>query len=195
MDLRALRERAVARLQQRLDRVTADQWDNPTPCEDWDVRALVHHQVDENLWVPELVAGRTVEEVGDELSGDIVGDDPAEAFRQASTRATEALAQPGAMDATIHASFGDISAQHYLGQLLTDAVVHSWDLAAATGQDTGLDPELVEACWSIAERARDEIEGARQSGIFGPAVDVGEDASTQERLLAVYGRDARRWSA
>ena len=52
--------------------VKADQWAAPTPNEGWDVRALVNHIVSGNLWVVELVAGRTIEEVGDRLDGDVL---------------------------------------------------------------------------------------------------------------------------
>lgn len=69
---------------------------------------------------------------------DILGDDPRTAFRKAAAQATDALQAPGAMERTVHASFGDISAAHSLAQLLT-ATVRTWDLAVATGQ-LGRDP-------------------------------------------------------
>ena len=37
------------------------QWGDPTPCSEWDVRALVRHLVYENVWVPPLMAGQTIE--------------------------------------------------------------------------------------------------------------------------------------
>src|SRR2546430_4369451 len=45
-----------------------------------------------------------------------------------------------------------------------DVVVHGWDVAKATGQDTTLDPELVEACWAVIEPQKEMLLG---SGAFG----------------------------
>jgi uncharacterized protein (TIGR03086 family) len=67
-----------------------------------------------------------------------------------------------------------------------DALIHTWDLATATGQHATLDPELVEAC--IEMFLPDMPERGRASGLVGPAVAVPEDAPPQARLLAAMGR-------
>jgi uncharacterized protein (TIGR03086 family) len=67
-----------------------------------------------------------------------------------------------------------------------DVLVHTWDLATATGQDPNLDPELVDAC--VAMFLPDMPERGRAAGIVGPAVDVPDDASPQDRLLGAMGR-------
>jgi uncharacterized protein (TIGR03086 family) len=67
-----------------------------------------------------------------------------------------------------------------------DQLIHSWDLATATGQDTRLDAELVETC---VEMFLPEMpERGRAAGLVGPAVAVAADASPQDRLLAAMGR-------
>lgn len=67
-----------------------------------------------------------------------------------------------------------------------DALIHTWDLATATGQDTSLDPELVEACTAMF--LPDMPERGRASGLVGAAVAVSDDASPQDHLLAAMGR-------
>ena len=67
-----------------------------------------------------------------------------------------------------------------------DVLVHTWDLARATGQDTTLDPALVDAC--IALFLPDMPEQGREAGIIGPAVDVGPSAPPQAQLLGALGR-------
>ena len=64
-------------------------------------------------------------------------------------------------------------------------LVHGWDLAAATGQDDALDPELMEACQQIIEPQLDAFRGA---GALAPEVPVRADASVQTRFLAMLGR-------
>ena len=46
-----------------VDGVKADQWSNATPCDEWDMQALVSHITYESLWAVELFAGKTMEEV------------------------------------------------------------------------------------------------------------------------------------
>jgi uncharacterized protein (TIGR03086 family) len=67
-----------------------------------------------------------------------------------------------------------------------DTLLHTWDLASATGQDATLDPVLVDAC--IAMFLPEMPERGRAGGIVGPEVPVPADASPQTRLLAAMGR-------
>jgi uncharacterized protein (TIGR03086 family) len=65
-------------------------------------------------------------------------------------------------------------------------MIHTWDIATATGQDATLDPDLVDAC--IAMFLPDMPERGRASGLVGPAMNAPEDESPQDRLLAAMGR-------
>jgi uncharacterized protein (TIGR03086 family) len=159
----------------------------PTPCAEWDVRALVGHVVTENLWVPPLFEGRTVDEVGGRLDGDPLGADAQTAWDDSAAAATAAIHAEGAMDQVVHLSFGDVPGHEYVTQLVADLVIHGWDLAHAIGQDETLDPELVAVCASWFSRVADQ---ARQAGVVGPALPVPETADPQTRLLADFGREA-----
>lgn len=91
---------------ERVRAVRDDQWDAPTPCTDWNVRELVNHVTGEQLWIPPLVAeGRTVEELGDAFSGDLLGDDPVAAWDGASAAAHAAFAASGALERTVRLSY------------------------------------------------------------------------------------------
>jgi uncharacterized protein (TIGR03086 family) len=179
--------RAMTATRQYIDRVRQDQWHAPTPCSKWDVKQVANHIVGENLWAGELLQGKTIEQVGDTLDGDLAGDDPAAAYRASVTVATDAVTAPGAMEATCHLSFGDFSGADYAAQLFMDTLIHGWDIASATGQDTRLDPDLVSACMPIAQQITSM---ARDSGVFGDDLPVSADANTQTRLLALVGRRA-----
>jgi uncharacterized protein (TIGR03086 family) len=184
-DLPALFERAVAEFEARVHAVGSDQWDLPTPDTDWDVRELVNHLLVEALWAPPLLEGRTIAEVGDRFDGDQLGDDPVGAWTAASRAAVAAARAPGALDRTVHVSFGDIPGREYVSQLLCDHVIHAWDLARAVGADEDLDPVLVERVHGyLAPQAGDW----RAAGVFGPQVDVPPDAEPQAQLLGLTGR-------
>lgn len=186
MDLIDLYRRSVAGFADRVRQVGADQWSAPTPCSDWDVRALVNHIVYEERWMPPIFAGRTIAEVGDRFDGDLLGDDPTGNAAHAAREADEAITEPGALDRTVHLSFGDVPATEYLGQLFADHLVHAWDLAAAIGADRRLDAGAVHAC---AQWFTEREDVYRQSGAIGSRADLPETAGEQDRLIAAFGRD------
>lgn len=168
-------------------RVAPDQWGDPTPNEGWSVRDLLQHVVSGNLWVGELMAGRSIEEVGGALDGDVLGADPLGAYRRSADVAGAAFEQPGAMERAVGVSYGPVPGQVYAGHRFIDVLIHGWDLAKATGQDTTLDPDLVQACIDVIEPQREMLAG---SGAFGTEVEVDGDADAQTRLLATLGRQA-----
>jgi uncharacterized protein (TIGR03086 family) len=149
------------------------------------VRALLDHVIGGNRWVGELVAGRTIEEVGDRLDGDQVGDDPAASYDESARVAGDAFARPGALEAPVAVSYGPVPGSVYAGHRFIDVLVHGWDLARATGQDDTLDPDLVAAAEEVVAPQADLL---RASGMFGDDVEERPDASPQERLLARLGR-------
>jgi uncharacterized protein (TIGR03086 family) len=189
-DVRELHRRAAEEFGRRVERIEDDDWARPTPCTEWDVRAVVNHMAYENRWAPELVAGRKIEEVGDRFDGDLLGDDPKAAWRDSMDAAVAAFAAPDALDRTVHLSFGDFPGREYLGQLTSDLTIHAWDVAKGIGDDDALAPDLVAFVWELW-RPREEM--VRASGVFGEAVAVPDDADLQTRLLAFLGRD-RSWA-
>src|SRR5262245_4774198 len=79
----------------RVAAIGPDQWGAPTPCADWDVRALVNHVVSEQRWSVPLFAGATIAEVGDKYDGDVLGDDPVLSSTEAAEDATAAVSEGG----------------------------------------------------------------------------------------------------
>jgi uncharacterized protein (TIGR03086 family) len=186
MDLAALYQRSIDGFGARVAQVRPDQWAAPTPCPDWDVRALVNHVIGEERWAVPLFDGATIEEVGDRFTGDLLGDDPLARAADAARQARAVVTEPGALRRTVHLSFGATPAEEYLHQLLADHVVHSWDLAVATGTDRHLDPDAVHA---VAEWFTGREDTYRQGGAIGPRAAVPDGANEQDRLIAAFGRD------
>lgn len=177
---------SVAAFAEKVAKVRSDQWDGPTPCSDWDVRALVNHVVYEQRWSVPLFAGATIAEVCDRFDGDLLGDDPALNAAEAAEDAKAAVSETGALERTVHLSFGDTQAVEYVRQLLADHLIHGWDLAVATGNDRKLDPEAVHACRDWFTH-REKF--YRDAGIIGPRPQLSANASVQDELLAAFGRD------
>ncbi|MFJ4777077.1 TIGR03086 family metal-binding protein [Streptomyces sp. NPDC088762] len=171
---------------ERLRAVADDQWDAPTPCTEWTVRDLVNHVTGEQLWIPPLVAeGRTVEEMGDAFSGDVLGGDPVAAWEEASAAAHAAFAAPGALERTVRLSYGPALGSAYCSELTADCVVHTWDLSRGIGADDRLPDGLVE--FSIKE-VMPYADGLAASGMYAEPLEVPAGANAQTRLLALLGR-------
>jgi len=189
-DIVELHGRCGQRFAALLAGVSPQQWHDGTPCSEWDVRALVHHLLSEQRWVPPLFEGLTVEEVGDRFEGDLMGEDASawpRLLASAIEEAHAAVAHPGALKGTVHLSFGDTSGQEYVMQLIADLAIHAWDLARATGQDDALDPDAVALLLPWTEANADLVAG---SGMFGSRIDVGPGAPDDVRLLGLLGRRA-----
>jgi uncharacterized protein (TIGR03086 family) len=185
LDLPELHDRALAGTRVYVAGIAGDQWKDETPCEGWDVRELVNHIVSGNFWAGELARGKTVEDVGDRLDGDVLGDDAVAAYDESARAASEAFHAPGALEAPCAVSYGPVPGEVYLGHRFIDVLIHGWDVAKPTGQDTKLDPELVEACWAVIEPQKDLLLG---SGAFGTDHAVPSGADRQTALLTLLGR-------
>jgi uncharacterized protein (TIGR03086 family) len=179
----ATRYRTLAdAFEQRIHDVPPEQWSNQTPCTEWTVRDLVGHVVGTH--------GMMLGFIGRGLSSaPTVEDDPVAAFKAARTDMETVLDDPELARTEYDGLLGrtNISAtvDRFLG---LDLVVHGWDLARATGQDEHIEPREVERVWADVQDLGDNL---RQSEVCGPAVEIGDDASAQDRLLAYLGRDPR----
>jgi uncharacterized protein (TIGR03086 family) len=189
MDLNTLYHRTVESWADRVNAVSPDQWDGPTPCTDWSVRELVNHVVGEDRWTVPLMQGATIAEVGDRLDGDLLGDDPIAAALEAAKEAVSVVAETLPRGGRVHLSYGEEEAAEYVRQLAADHLVHAWDLAAATGGDTRLDPHLVA---EVARWFADREELYRAAGAIGPRQAPSGDL--QGDLIAAFGRSPA-WGA
>jgi uncharacterized protein (TIGR03086 family) len=184
-DIAQLHRRALDATGRVVAGMSASQFGLATPDADWDVRALLNHLIAGNLWAAELAAGSTIEQVGDRLDGDVIGTDPASAYDRSAAAAAAAFETPGALAAPCAVSYGPVPGEVYAGHRFLDVLIHGWDLAEASGQDTTLDPALVNACLEVIEP---QVEAFRAAGAIGPAVPAAPEADPQTRLLAMLGR-------
>jgi uncharacterized protein (TIGR03086 family) len=167
-------DRATARAHGVMAAVTVDQLPLPTPCREWTVQDLVGGPG----YLLAALAGRLPEP----RSGSGAAD-----YRKAVDEVLTGLGKTGAGERTCVSPLGfEWTVRDAVAGTFMDTLIHTWDLAVATGQDRTLDPELVDSC--VAMFLPEMPERGRAAGIVGPAVPVPDDASPQERLLAAMGR-------
>lgn len=138
-------------------------WDRPTPCANWDARAVVEHVIgfhDVLLLRP----------LG--LKSDRPRDDPRRRWDLTVDRLGEAFAR------TVPTKL--------VPRLTRDVLVHTWDLARAVGADDRLDPGW---CATFFSRLPADLDALSTSGMFAAPIVVDDDADIQSKLLAALGRD------
>ena len=171
--------------QRKLKAVAENQWKSSTPCTEWDVRALVNHVVGELLWIPPLLEGQTLVQVGDRFAGDVLGSDPKGTAAGAADKAVNATQQAGAMERTVHLSSGDGRAEDYISEVGSDVVIHTWDLARGIGAEDRIDDRLLDFANTVM---KPRVEAWRAGGAFAAAIDVPKEADAQTKVLAMVGR-------
>jgi uncharacterized protein (TIGR03086 family) len=185
-DTLALLEQALDQTAAIIAAIPASQSGLPTPCPDWDVRALVRHLIGQDM--RNFLVSARGETVDRQARADELGDDWAAEFRDragpllAVWRAAD-LGQPVAMPGGGEAPLGG-----RVDQQIAELAMHGWDLVKATGQRADLDPALAEHALDWSHRMlRPEFRGPDKA--FGLEVPVPPDAPAYQRLAGWFGRD------
>ncbi|MDD9380855.1 TIGR03086 family metal-binding protein [Streptomyces sp. ZAF1911] len=180
-----LLEKALNHTAGLLGNVTPDQYGRPTPCEDFDVRALANHLLAGNPYYVTLAQGG-----GPDFSlfaRDRIGDEqPGGVYARGVEEVLVAWHSEGALERQMPVPGGG-TGPRIVDLHLLEAVLHSWDLATATGQDRTGDPDAVQAAFAgWYGNFPDEIRAA--TGMFGPSRTAPADAPMADRLAAYFGR-------
>jgi uncharacterized protein (TIGR03086 family) len=151
--------------------------DRATPCSEWAVRDLFQH-----------VLG-TMEGFASAIGAPPVGAGadapPAERFAAAAARSVAAWRSVTDPTAMVTLPFATLPAGLVAAMNQLDVLVHGWDFAAALGIGFTMPDELAEVALATAEVRCRQVP---RSPVWGPEVPARGD-STQERLLAITGRD------
>jgi len=185
---------ASAGFERALRLVKTEQWSSPTPCADWDVRSLVNHVTRGNLNYIDLLAGGTAAEFLRMRDVDALGTNPVGAFIRSVNACAAAFAEPGALLRRLDYPLGRAEGEQLLAVRTTDTLVHTWDLAHATGSDETLDGSLIS--WITANLSKiysglSETPTDRNTThrfFAKPGEMPGDDASAQDQLLIQMGR-------
>lgn len=181
-----LSEQALERV---IDQIKDDQWELVVPegfaRKQESLRTIVNYHAYDDAWVPDVLNGKTIEEVGDTFDGDLLGDNPTASYHAITVKAQDAVSELTDLKKTVHLSYGDFSAEDYLLHILSFRFFRAYDIAAFIGVDPQLSDELVAATW---EHLGPLMDGFRKMGVFKEAVPVPEDSDQLTKLIAFSGR-------
>ncbi|NYH78865.1 uncharacterized protein (TIGR03086 family) [Actinopolyspora biskrensis] len=160
----------------------------PTPCTEFDVRALLEHVVVMTGCYANLGAGETDAEAATPPPCKAGDEEWAEVYAAEAARLNEAWADGAALDRMMYLPWGELPGREALLGCLLDTVTHAWDLARALGiEDHRLDEGLAETTLGVAR----EIMPAERRGNpapFEPVRPVDPEAPASRRLAAWLGR-------
>lgn len=163
--------------------VRHDQLDDPTPCSEFDVRALGNHMTGF------LPYSANAARKGPALEGeapDFTAHDWAGTYATMADDLAAAWGEEGAMDGEVPFGSGIMPSAGAANITLMELTVHAWDLAKATGQPYSLDPTTEKMAAAIASQAGPN---GREGGFFGPEVAIDDDAGDWQKALGAVGRD------
>ncbi|MCZ0952107.1 MAG: TIGR03086 family metal-binding protein [Chloroflexota bacterium] len=184
-------ERVTRRTKEVASGVTQAQATDATPCSQWSVLDLFNHLIGGLEFTAGCITGSVPDIRPNEAESSYQGETDVavliRAYHAAVDRALELAAGPGALERTAMTPFGEMPVARIMMGTVMDQLVHCWDLARATGQDTTLNSEMVEFAYGMLVSGGFADMG-RQAGFVGPEVAVPDSASMQDRMIAYMGR-------
>ena len=179
-----LYEGAVQNMLPILGGIREDQMTASTPCSEWNVQNLVIHNIKVTAFAQGTIRGNNAVDAMD-VSGQVPSEGPVDAFVAGTEAVLDLLKNSGDLDEVIETPFGSMPIASFILFPTLDIVIHKWDLAKGTGQNTDIDAGLAEAAYGALQIG---VEAGRQFGIFASEVEIPISASIQDKLLAISGR-------
>jgi uncharacterized protein (TIGR03086 family) len=156
----------------------------PTPCESWNVRALINHFVGTARWWAGVLDGEAPVTDADYAGGNFVA-----AYEESIRIALAAFEAEGALNRTVRLPFGEFPGDVVRGMAALDQFTHGWDLARALGYPTDLDPGLAAQLLGQPRTAiTDAYRGPDGEAPFAPAARAPAGAGPADQLAAFLGR-------
>ncbi|WP_406731003.1 TIGR03086 family metal-binding protein [Streptomyces sp. NBC_01794] len=185
-DPRPLYERAADQFASVLKTVTPERLDGPTPCTEFDVRALLSHVVGGVHRIALIGEGGDGLSVPARVDG-VADDGWVTAYEEAHRRFTAAWADDTKLTREVTVPWGTVPGAAAVGGYVMETLTHTWDLSWSLGHPLPLDPALAEVILPIAHEVLPP-ESRAEGAPFGPVREAPEGADAYDRLAAWLGR-------
>lgn len=186
----ALLERSMSFTLGALLLVTRGALANPTPCADWDLRALLLHMNESLQALHEAIAEGHLELDASSSLGAASGDygdplvDPVAVLRSRACTMVGAWVGPDG-PGTITVADRSLTSDAVAAAGAIEVAVHGWDVTRACGAPRAVPAALAEELLVLCDVFVDDGDRPHR---FGPAVPVDPRAPAGDRLVALLGR-------
>jgi uncharacterized protein (TIGR03086 family) len=175
---------AIASTQAVISAIRSEDLPRPTPCVEWDLRALLNHLAGRAVLSERAARGMAVTEFPD-AAGDLLGDDAADQLLRLLDASAVAWRNASSFDRMCVTPLGEVPAVALVTFQAQDVFVHGWDIAKTIGMTPDLDSALVETMFALHQHTiTDELRAA----FFAPIVPVADDATPLDQLVGFLGR-------
>lgn len=185
-DPRILFGRAAATCGTVLGAVTPEQMRDATPCTELDVRALLRHTLHDLMFVTAI--GRGDDPFSESIPAEVADGGWADAWAAQTAAFGAAWADDAALDRIVKLPWSELSGAETIVSMMSMIVVHTWDIAHATGQRPDWDEEVVEAAFESLHQGLPAEGRDNDFTPFDDVVRISGDAPTIDRLVAWAGR-------
>ncbi len=161
--------------------------DRPTPCTDWDLRALLAHMTAQHREFAAAAVGRKAEETAWRADPQ----DPIAGYAASAADVLTAFAPDEVLDRPFlipEAGDQPLPGRMVIGFHLVDYVVHGWDVAAAMGLPWELPADVLDAALPIVRAVPDGDERKLPGSPFAPAVQTAGETTPMTEILTRLGR-------
>ncbi|MEV3872404.1 TIGR03086 family metal-binding protein [Streptomyces sp. NPDC049906] len=185
-DPRPLFEQAADQFADVLTAVRPEQLGRPTPCTEFDVRALLSHVVGGTRLYAHLGEGGGYEGALPEVEG-VADTEWSAAYEDARRRFTKAWMDDAGLARTVALPWATMSGAETVGSYVLETVTHTWDLSRALGHPVALDQSLAATILPIARAALPaDLRGGAVP--FAAVREAPAGADAYEQLAAWLGR-------
>jgi hypothetical protein len=180
---------ADAALREVIDQFTPATLELAAPAE-WSsnkattIRGVLANHAKDEAWVPDVIAGKTIAEVGDTWAGDLLGSDPIGNYDKLNDLAATAVKTPIADGQIAHLSYGDFPVATFLEHTSYYRGFQAPLIAKVAGIPFHMTDDLIDLLWSSVEP---NIEELRAIHVFGPPIEVPDGSDRQDLLLGMTG--------
>ena len=189
MTIQELFIRSNEELKKVVNQITERQWDLDVPAgmtrNPAKLRQTINYHAYDDAWVPDVLAGKTKEQVGEVFEPLLSSTDTLANYNKYNTVAIDAVRDFKNLEMTTHLSYGDFPARDYLQHIISFRGFRCYDIAKMIGIDTKMADDLVQALW---DEFSPVAETYQRMGVFPKSIEVSDSADLQTKLLALVGR-------
>ena len=170
-------------------RIGPDDWERPTPCDEWRVRDVVNKMTASTITFAYFGRRDRPDPPYDLVHPtELLGEDPLAVYTRAAMDCREVWRSPGALEGTAPSTVGEFPAKAVLNARIFDTTILTWDVARALDLDHGIGEPLAAYVLRVARALVPTVRGVNPGRYKDPA-ELDESRPLVDQMIAATGRN------